>query len=311
MLSGGSGGFNTNSMPPPSKPWEVLPTGNVFGSNPLTEAYSPPPPPPPLPQTSYHEQSNINNPGWIGSGNYYSGGAGGYGRYSYPSNYNSGYNSYSSPYHMNNGPFSGGPPAPGNYITSSLENTTRPLFDSLNHVLQAINHVACFVDSTVFAVWTSVTAAGSIIAAVKSIKNVYIRKWVETVRNFIKNTQSILKTSSGRRKLIILASIAATIPVLMKALYFILKVDESQETSLIPMNPEDNDLSSTALFVRAIYSHDPTDKNVYLTLNPGDVILISKDDESKINASNPTWIAGKLKNGSAGYFPSNYVTVIK
>ena len=72
-----------------------------------------------------------------------------------------------------------------------------------------------------------------------------------------------------------------------------------------------NDLASKALFVRAIYAHNPLDKNIYLALNPGDVVLISKDDESKLNGSNPTWITGKLKDGSSGYFPSNYVTVIK
>lgn len=307
MLSGGG----TNPMQPPAKPWEVSSSTNIFGPSSMAETYSVPLPPPPLPSASFQEQPNMNS-NWSGSGNYY-GGGGGYGRYSYPSTYNSGYNnSYSLPYHMNSGPFGGGPPAPGNYITSSLENTTRPLFDSLNHVLQAINHVACFVDSTVFAVWTSVTAAGSIIAAIKSIKNVYIRKWIEAVSKFIRNIKAVLKTASGRRKLVVLASIFATIPVAIKALHFLLRIDESQEISLIPMDSDESVApSAAAAFVRAIYAHDPLDKTAYLTLNPGDVILISKEDESKINASSPTWIAGKLKNGSTGYFPSNYVTVIK
>lgn len=321
MLSGGSEAAS-GSIQAPIKPWEVsgpaLDSGNISISN----LFNPPPPPPPLPVSSSSEvaypNNNTNLSGFgNGSSNYY---GGGYSRFGYPNNYNTGYNSYSSPYYNNNGPFGGGPPAPGSFITSSLENSTRPLFDSLNHVLQAINHVACFVDSAVFAVWTSVTAAGSIVAAIKNIKNVHLHKWAETVREFIKKSKLILKTSSGRKRLLLLVSILASVPLFIKALQTILKMDDTDEKSLIVNNTDglsagssenSNDLTSKALFVRAIYAHNPLDKNVYLTLSPGDVVLISKDDESKLNGSNPTWIAGKLKDGSSGYFPSNYVTVIK
>ena len=317
MLSGGSE-TTTGSIQAPTKPWEVsspsLDPGNKFISNLFT-----PPPPPPL-SPSLDAYSSNNNTNWSGFGNasanYY---GAGYSRFGNPSNYNAGYNSYSSPY-TNNGPFGGGPPAPGNFITSSLENTTRPLFDSLNHVLQAINHVACFVDSTVFAVWTSVTAAGSIIAAIKNIKNVHLYNWAEAVRGFIRKSILILKTSSGRKRIVLLLSILASVPLFIKALQTILKMDDTDEKSLILSNNDSenvessensNDLVSKASFVRAIYAHNPLDKNIYLALDPGDVVLISKDDESKLSGSNPVWITGKLKDGSSGYFPSNYVTVIK
>ena len=69
--------------------------------------------------------------------------------------------------------------------------------------------------------------------------------------------------------------------------------------------------SSKAAFVRAVYAHTPADKNSYLTLNPGDVILISKDDIPKIEDNQAHWIVGKVKSGFSGYFPSNYVTIIK
>lgn len=308
MLSGG-----TNSIQPPAKPWEILSPPNNFEQGLMTEICSPPPPPPPLPSNLFQEHSNMNstNYNWPGSGNYF--GGGGYGRYSYPSSYNSGYNSFSSPYTMNGGPFSGGgPPAPGNYLTSSLESTTRPLFDSLNHILQAINHVACFVDSTVFAVWTSITAAGSIITVIKNFKNIYIRKCIEAVSKLIKNIKTILKTTSGRKKLIVFASIFAAIPIAIKALHFLLKIEESQDNIIMSLDSCENTSSlAAATFVRAIYSYNPSDKTMYLPINPGDVILITKEDESKISTSNPMWIAGKLKDGSTGYFPSNYVTVIK
>ena len=226
---------------------------------------------------------------------------------------------------MNSGSFSGGPPAPGNYITSSLENTTRPLFDSLNQVLQAINHVACFIDSTVFAIWTSVTAAGSIVAAAKSVRTIYIRKWAESIKKFLSKIKMILKTSSGRKKLILILSIAVSLPVLLKALQTILKNEEGSDSSLVSQNQlksmnlqeydsntiTEDELSSKVMFVRALYTYEPADKSVYLSLNPGTVVLISKDDELKLEGPAPNWITGKLKNGSIGYFPSNYVSIIK
>lgn len=321
MLSGGSE-TATGTSQPPVKPWENSNSDSVPINNLVSNVFAPPPPPPPLPLSpSQDAYNNSNNTSWLGLGspnaNYY---GGGYSRLGYPSGYNSGYNSYSSPYYMNNGPFGGGPPAPGSFITSSLENTTRPLFDSLNHVLQAINHVACFVDSTVFAIWTSVTAAGSIVAAIKNIKNVHLHRWAEAVRGFIRRIKLVLNTASGRKRMILLLSIVASVPVFIKALQTVMKMDVVDEKSLVIHNNDSdefessdnsNEFSSKAVFVRAIYAHEPADKNVYLALNPGDVILISKDDELKLNGSTPTWIAGKLKNGSSGYFPSNYVAVIK
>lgn len=322
MLSGGPEAA-TGSMQAPVKPWEVPSSPLDSGSNFIPNVFAPPPPPPPLPfsssqDTTYASNNNPNYHGPINPGSNYYGS--GYSRFGYPSNYNSGYNSYSSPYYMNSGPFGGGPPAPGSFITTSLENTTKPLFDSLNHVLQAINHVACFVDSTVFAVWTSVTAAGSIIATMKNIKNVHLHKWVQTVREFIIKTKIILRSSSGRKRIFLLLSILASVPFFIKALHVILKIDETEENLLVlsdgdgkynDSSSDINEVSSKILFVRALYAYDPADRTVYLALKPGDVILISKDDEPKLNVSDPTWIAGKLKDGSSGYFPSNYVTAIK
>lgn len=318
MLGGAS---ESISQAPPFKPWEVSgPAPSSPTINSLTNTFAPPPPPPPLTMPTAQDPYSQTSTGSFGTGGYFGGGYGG-NRFGYPSNYNSGFNSYSYPYYGNNGPFGGGPPAPGSYITSSLENTTRPLFDSLNHVLQAINHVACFIDSTVFAVWTSVTAAGSIITAIKSVKNIYLRQWAESVKLFLLKIKTTLRTESGRKKLILLASVLASIPVLIKALHMILKLENDTETALVLHNgisesgstadPNENDLSAKVVFVRALYPFDPTDKDVYLKLDPGDVILVSKDDESKLANPNPTWIAGKLKSGTSGFFPTNYVTVIK
>jgi hypothetical protein len=41
------------------------------------------------------------------------------------------------------------------------------------------------------------------------------------------------------------------------------------------------------------------------------VILVSKEDAQSVENNESKWILGKLKNGSSGYFPSNYVILIK
>lgn len=281
----------------------------------LISPFAPPPPPPFSIPTANDPYSQPNSGGYYGSG--YAAGN----RFGYSSNYNSGFSSFSNPYYGNSSPYGGVPPAPGSFLTSSLENTARPLFDSLNHVLQAINHVSCFIDSTVFAIWTSVTAAGSIVSAIKNVKNVYLRQWAECIKVFFQRIKTGLRTESGRKRLLLLISVVASIPFLMKALHTILNLENDPETALVLRNRIDEpdsafieakeEISSKTVFVRALYPFDPTDKDVYLRLNTGDVILISKEDEPKLSNSNPAWIAGKLKNGSAGFFPSNYVAVIK
>lgn len=304
------------TVSPPVKPWEVssAPVTNAAMSSFANSFAPPPPPPPPFSMPTTHDPySQTNSSGYYGYGS---------NRFGYSSNYNSGFSSFSNPYYGgNNSSYNGVPPAPGSFLTSSLENTTKPLFDSLNHVLQAINHVACFIDSTVFAVWTSVTAAGSIVTAFKSLKNVYLRQWVESMKVFLQKMKTGLRTESGRKRLLLLISVAASIPFLIKALHTILNLENGAESALVlrdriaeadsEIEAVEDEMSSKTIFVRALYPFDPTDKDVYLRLNPGDVILISKEDELKLVNSIPTWIAGKLKNGSAGFFPSNYVIVIK
>lgn len=310
MLSGAP-----ETIPPPAKPWEV--SSQTVSSATMSSMGSlfAPPPPPPFPVPTINDPYSQSN-----SSGYYGNGYGG-NRFGYSSNYNSSFNSFSNPHYGNNNPYGGVPPAPGSFLTSSLENTARPLFDSLNHVLQAINHVACFVDSTVFAIWTSVTAAGSIVTAMKNIKNVYWRQWAEYIKVFLQKLKANLRTESGRKRLLLLVSVAVSIPFLIKSLHTILNLENDAETAIVlrdrvdgtgdAIDPKEDDISSKTAFVRALYSFDPTDKDVYLRLNSGDVILISKEDERKLQDSNPSWIAGKLKSGLAGFFPSNYVTVIK
>jgi hypothetical protein len=247
--------------------------------------------------------SNISS-NWATNGGYNI-----YGRPGYPLNYSTNYN---YPFNMNTGLMNGAPPAPGSFITSSLENTTRPLFESLNHILQSINHVACFIDSTVFAVWTSVTAFGSIAVAIKKIREVFIRRCLDLMSDYVSKLKLTLKSTSGRKRILVLMSVIAVVPIILKLIIGIIKIEENSEKSLVrTYSSNDIELDTKGSFVRASYVFDPSDKDSYLTLNPGDVILVSKEDAQSVENNESKWILGKLKNGSSGYFPSNYVILIK
>lgn len=312
----------------PLKPWEV---SNLFRQDSLISANSnsliPPPSLPQYhPQDSYAQQNGGTSSSWFNgptntnnTSSFYSGNSYGSGRFGYSSGIGP-YSSYGGT-NFNSTPFNG-PPAPGNYLTSSFENTTRPLFDSLNHVLQAVNHVACFVDSTIFAVWTSFAAVGSIITAFRNIKNIYIKRALASVRKYLDLMKRSLKTSTGRRKALILFSLFASIPILIKALQATLKADsksdiilgssESEEVELTRIDDSDSmkELISKTSFVRAIYPHSPADINTFLPFNSGDLIMISNEDLPKIVNDPPIWILGRLKDGRSGFFSSNYVNKI-
>lgn len=328
MLGGASEPASRPVVQLPLKPWEAAsepPASSLSFSSAINPQHQPAIiPAPPLPLNSppesgpgYHQnQSSWSSPF---ASNYYNNSYNN--RFSYPSSFSSGFNnSYSQPYYGGNY-YGNGPPAPGSFITTSLENTTRPLFDSINHILQAINHVASFIDSTFFAVWTSISAAGSLIAAFKSFKNVFLKKLLLSLTAFINRTKIFMKSSSGRRKLLVMASILALIPLVVKSIKYLIDFDvdttfelAENSSSVAIVNAasvEDSDIASKAVFVRALYAFDSKGNTTYLSFNPGDVILVSKMDEAKLASQDPVWIVGKLKDGSIGYFPSNYVNVIK
>jgi len=173
--------------------------------------------------------------------------------------------------------------------------------------------VACFVDSTVFAIWTSITAVGSIAAAAKNFRKVFLRRVIDSINQFIANTKMMLKTSSGRKRILLFMSITAAVPIFIKIVYEIFRIDEKIDdmTLMVKENTADPNFDVKGSFVRAMYSFDPSDKSNYLSFIPGDVILISKEDLHIVEGPNSKWIVGKMKNGENGYFPSNYVAVIK
>ncbi|KAK9458407.1 Peroxin 13, N-terminal region-domain-containing protein [Dipodascopsis uninucleata] len=65
-------------------------------------------------------------------------------------------------------------------------------------------------------------------------------------------------------------------------------------------------------FCRALYDFKPENEAIELGLKKGEIIaILSKDSLGEGAEHEPTWWRGRLRNGQMGYFPSNYVEVIK
>ncbi|KAK9235627.1 Peroxin 13, N-terminal region-domain-containing protein [Lipomyces kononenkoae] len=65
-------------------------------------------------------------------------------------------------------------------------------------------------------------------------------------------------------------------------------------------------------FCRAMYDFVPENEAIELPFKKGEVIaILSKDTVSGTEDNEPTWWRGRLRDGRMGFFPSNYVEVIK
>ncbi|KAK9463520.1 Peroxin 13, N-terminal region-domain-containing protein [Lipomyces oligophaga] len=66
-------------------------------------------------------------------------------------------------------------------------------------------------------------------------------------------------------------------------------------------------------FCRALFDFEPENEAIELRLKKGEIVaILSKDfSEAGISDGSPTWWRGRLRSGKMGFFPSNYVEVIK
>ncbi len=298
----------TSVLAPP-KPWERSREVSLASAVPVTVASNSNTAAPPLPALPVPAPSFNSAPSMPYSSPYSSAPYSSYPQYSPYNNSVSPYSSYSSPY--SSYPYSSYSAGQHPFPNYSLESSTRPLLDSLNHIIQAVNHVACFLDSTVFSVWTAVSAITGIISALKNIKE---HRWLLWLKTRLK----AIKAASGKKRIILLTVILSA----LLATHLFTKEEVKNQNS-------NNDEQSSAIesnpiavaeeeftFVRANYAFEPSsssnaDGSNQLSFQAGDVIAISKSDASTIEAQISKWIVGRMKDGRSGFFPSNYVSTIK
>lgn len=280
---------------PSNIPLNPITLSNNYISNSKGTNLQPPPPPPLLaappnsmPAASFGWPStNQNEPYPFQRGNYY-GPTGAYG----------GYNNYSSYYR----PYAQNIPSPGTNFLSSIELGTRPLFDTMNQLMNALNQLAVFVDSSSYAIWSSIGAFATIRAAVSAFKNTYLKR----LHLFIRRCYEYIRSSKKKQAIFIFCLISAL--AACKSLSdWIGKLTIEPTIEIPAKDPTAFNAESEVCFASAQHAFISSDPSIYLSLSPGDVVMISKDHLPVLDDSRPTWIVGRLKDGSTGYVPSNYL----
>lgn len=255
-----------STQAPPRKPWEIDAglNGNI---GPSSSMFSQPSSMPTAPSTFGPVPAQSSNFYSQGT-NYYDGGGGGYG-----SGFYGAHNYGNRPLFGQNVPF-----------LSGIEAGTNSVVEQIRRLVQAITSVAQFLDSTVYAGWSSVNAIRMVIDNLKQFQTMVISRWifllkylVELIVGFFrrgsKNGQGKFASST---KAVVIAS--ALVPAALSLL------------SVIRFR--------TSLTGRVIFDYQANEPD-HLEAHTGDQI--------QILASEDDWVYAKNSSGNTGFIPKSFI----
>lgn len=160
-------------------------------------------------------------------------------------------------------------------ILRNLESGTSSIMEHLQGLVNVVTGIAQFLDSTVYAGWSSINALGMVAANFKTIK--------DFLYGLISRTLKLLRliNMNNNAARILLLATATSIPFTLK---IIMKTFNTERFA----------------FATAIHSYEPSEEG-HLTLKAGDRI--------KIIYSDGDWTVGEDTAGMRGYFPSSYANI--
>lgn len=267
----------------------------------------------------------------------YGGGYGGYGGYgsSYGGSYG-GMNRYGGGFGRMGGP--GGPDEMG--LTQRMEMGTRSTFEVIENIVGSFGGFAQMLESTFMATHSSFMAMVGVAEQLGSLKNylgqvfsilaVYrlVRKVMAkvtgrlppgkpmemNVMEFQQFEQQAKAPKMSRKPLIIFMLMVVGLPYMMhKLIKLIASSQKLQQQQLALNNP--NAASAAGIdpakleFARAVYdftSESPSE----LTLKKGDIVAVISKKDPNTNVVSQWW-RGRLRDGTMGMFPANYVEIIQ
>jgi len=171
-------------------------------------------------------------------------------------------------------------------LLSTLETGTNSVFEQIRKIVQAITSIAHFLDSTVYAGWSSINALGMVAENFRQLKQNIISKWIEVVRmifKFFGRTLSLhspqpqhLSGSKNQHIAILLASLVSV------TLYALRDRKERQ----------------------AIVTHE------YISTEPGHLSLMN-GQKLKILAVEDEWAYAEDFSGRKGCFPLSHIRPVQ
>lgn len=160
---------------------------------------------------------------------------------------------------------------------NSIEAGANSIVEQMKSIVTLITGLAQFLDSTIYASWSSINAIGLVVTNLRSLKDFIIRLISRTAVVIRSITSGMIGANHSRRLVLLVA--VSSLPYMFKFL-------------LGRMSPEGS-ISATVT-----HGYRPLDEG-HLDLEPGQIVKIIKIDEE--------WALGVNSRGIRGYFPLNYV----
>ncbi|SAL97932.1 hypothetical protein [Absidia glauca] len=209
----------------------------------------------------------------------------------------------------------GGPSGFENGLSQRMEQGTRPAFELLHSIVGAVGSFAHMLESTFMATHSSFTVmvtmaeqlghlksylgrAFSLTALYRSVKNGISGPSAISVADFQQYDTSTPPPSSSRKPLFFFVAMLVGLPYLMYKL----------AQRFINQQKVNRGSTVNVEFARAMYDFTPESSNE-LALKRGDVVaILAKIDP--ITQAPCLWWHGRLRDGTMGLFPANYVEII-
>ncbi|KAI9264425.1 Peroxin 13, N-terminal region-domain-containing protein [Sporodiniella umbellata] len=337
-------------MPSPPKPWEVnnnvtSPTvaAEITAPEVPSRTIEVPARPTGYGSTGYgstgygstgYGSTGYGSTGYGGYGNSYGGYGGSYGGYGssyggygnsyggYGSSYGGygGYGGYGNRLGMNNmnGMNRFGP---GMSLTQQMEQGTRPTFEVVENIVGSFGGFAQMLDSTFMATHSSFMAimgvaeqfghlrnylgqVFSIFALYRFVKRLFGKGQEKEIN--LKAFEQYQEPKMSRKPLIVFLLMVVGLPYLMhKLIQLISKNQHKLQTSATAATVDPSKLE----FARAVYDFSAESQSE-LSLKKGDIVAIISKTDPVTNATSQWW-HGRLRDGTLGMFPANYVEIIQ
>lgn len=233
----------------------------------------------------------------------------------------------------------GGPEEPS--LTQQMEMGTRPAFEVVENIVGSFSGFAQMLDSTFMATHSSFMAMVGVAEQLGFLKN-YLGQ-VFSIFALYRFARRILDKATGRlpvgkpmeinvgefenferkavaaapkmsrKPLIIFLLMVFGLPYLMHKLIKVITAKQQQQMMLNGGAQQSNSLAgidpSKLEFARAMYDFK-AESQTELTLKKGDIVaIISKLDP--VTNQTSQWWRGRLRDGTMGMFPANYVEIIQ
>lgn len=266
---------------------------------------------------------------------------GGYG--SYGGGYGGGYggmNRYGGGFGRMSGP--GGPDEMG--LTQRMEMGTRSTFEVVENIVGSFGGFAQMLESTFMATHSSFMAmvgvaeqlgflknylgqVFSILALYRLVQKVFSKVTgrlppgkpmemnIMEFQNFEQKTASAAPKMS-RKPLIIFMLMVVGLPYMMHKLIKLISSSQKLQQQQLALRGEPNAAAAASgidpaklEFARAVYDFT-SESQMELTLKKGDIVAIISKIDPTTNATGQWW-RGRLRDGTMGMFPANYVEIIQ